>query len=238
MTHSDLFSLAYAKIRVGRAGDVMNPDDAELIRQIYNQILDAWNADGRAAYAVTYTDYTLTPSLSPHTIGPGGTFVVTVRPEALVDAAINLGGSPAAFVPIHVRDQHWYARQPVPAQTTTYPTDVYYEANWPLGKLYFWGIPTTAYGVRLWTRVLLSAITDPTTDFSLPPGYQDALVKTLTEEIAEAFGQPRPDPAIASLARDRIFGNNDPDPTIATADAGLRGQGGGTGFNWLTRQSS
>lgn len=233
-TIGDLVTSALTEIRVARAGDVVNPDDMATGLYVLNRLLDLWNANDRAVYSESFDDFTLTPSLSPHTIGVGGTFALTVRPVELLDAAVNLGGSPATFIPIMVRDKAWYAAQAVPAQTASFPTDVYYKADWPLGKLYFGPVPTTAYGVRLWTRTLLAAVTQDAT-FSLPPGYQAALELTLAEELAPSFGQSvSADTARrARQARAIVFGNNDDTPRLATADAGL--QRGSAGFNYLTR---
>lgn len=239
-TITDILTDALIELRVARAGDVINPDDADVALRIFNRLLDAWNADDRAVYNDTFTDYTLTPSLNPHTIGPGGTFNVTVRPSSLEAAALNLGGSPNVFTPITVRDYVWYAGRSVPALTMAVVTDVYYAPDWPLGKLYFFGVPTTAYGVRLWARGILANITDPTIAFSLPPGYQDALTLTLAEWAANAFGQSAGAIASrASEARALIFGQNDETPRISTTDSGMPSEGSarGSAFNWMNRSA-
>jgi hypothetical protein len=243
---------ALAEIRVARAGDVLAPDDAAFALIILNSILDLWNADDRALYTVNFYDFTFTPNVSPHTIGPAGSvagptnpnFVVTQRPKSLKYAATNLGSSPNVFTPITVRDDAWYQAQTVPGLTQTFPTDVWYSPDWVdpnglgtgYGNLYFWGIPTTAYGVRLWLEFLLGqvALTDT---FSLPQGYQRALWLTLAEEAAMSFGQVVPPSltARASLARGVVFSNNDFEPSLATADAGLNRTSGRQTWNYHSR---
>lgn len=244
---------ALTEIRVARAGDTPSPDDLDLALQILNELLDEWNADSRALFNTTFSDFTLVPSLSPHTIGPAGslagpadpTFVVALRPVALIGAQLNLGGSIPAFIPLTVRDDAWYRRVPTPTITMAAPTDVYYSPDWTdpnnlgsgYGSLYFYGIPSTAYTVRLWLRTVLAQVTDPSLTFSLPPGYQAALRLTLAERLAAAMGQVvAPSTAEAARgARERVFGNNDPIPHLATADAGLNGGGHPLGFNWANR---
>lgn len=241
-TISDLLTDALIELRVARAGDVISPDDADVALRGLNRLLDLWNADDRAVYNDVFSDYTLTPSLNPHTMGPAGTFNVTVRPNSLEAAALNLGGSPAVFTPITVRDRQWYQTRSVPSLPMSVVTDVYYAPDWPLGKLYFFGVPTTAYGVRLWTRGLLANVTDPATAFSLPPGYQDALTLTLAERLANAFGQTVSAQlaATASASRASVFSENDETPRIATADAGVpcEGSTAGSGFNWKNRSTA
>lgn len=229
-TIGDMVASALSEIRVARAGDVVSPDDMDRGLYVFNRLANLWNADQRKGYADLFNDYTLTPSLSPHTIGPGGTFVVTERPVALLAAAVNLGGNPASFTPIDVRDAAWYAKRTVPGLTETFPTDVYYQPAWPLGKLYFYGVPTSAYGVRLWTRVALVSVAQADT-FSLPQGYQAAFELTLAEELAPSFGQS----AGADLARRArearaiTFGNNDDVPRLDTQDSGIPLSGGSSG---------
>lgn len=257
ITITRLLTGVLKEIRVARAGDVPSPDDMDDVLQIFNEVLDEWNADRRAAYNLTFTDFTLVPNLSPHTIGPAAsgpaganpTFVVVQRPVTLEAAQLNMGGSPAVFRGINVRDDAWYQQQPMPGLTQSVPTDVYYSDDWTdptnlgsgYGALYFFGVPNTAYGVRLWMRVLLAQVTDLTLNLSLPQGYQAALRLTVSERAAAWFGQVvAPSTAEAArIARERVFGNNDPVPSIATADAGLR-MGGSqpNGFNWMNRSFS
>lgn len=236
-TIADLVTDALTELGVARAGDAVGGDSMALALRLLNRLLDLWNANDRALYAQTFADYTLTAALSPHTIGPGGTFDVTTRPESVKAAAVNIGGSPAALVPIAVRTAEWYQQRGVPTLTTSMPTDVYYDRAWPVGNLYFYGIPDTAYGVRLWTNSLLVAVTE-VQDFAFPPGYQEALTLTLAERCGPSFGQKvsADTKKAAKDARALIFGLNDDAPMLVTRDAGLGG-GRGTGFNYRDRSS-
>lgn len=234
-TWIDVITDAFVEIRVARAGDVLAPEMFDQGQRVANRLLDLWNANRRAVYADVIADFTLTPNLSPHTIGPTGTFVVTQRPVRIDAAQLNLGGSPNVFTPVTVRDDRWFRARGVPAITTSTPTDVFYNATWPNGTLYFYGVPTTAYGMRLWLRTLLSAITDPTIDFSLPPGYQQAITMTLAEALAPSNGQTASQATkdAGRLARDLVFGNNDDIPDLDTLDAGMPGVRG-RGYNFRT----
>lgn len=252
-TIADLVTGGLTKIRVARAGDVPSPDDMQLGLDVLNELLDVWNADERAAWSVSPSDFTLTPGLSPHTIGPTGTlagpanpaFVVTQRPQAVLFASVNIGNN--VFIAIVPRDRTWYANQTVPALTNTFPTDFYYAPDWldpnatgsGYGNLYFWGVPTVAYAVRLWLRVLLSSVALGDT-FSLPPAYKHALKLTLAEWIAEDFGQAV-SPTLerqARQAREIVFGANIVVPRVRTRDAGMpgsRGRGGLSNSSFASR---
>jgi hypothetical protein len=227
-TIGDVVTSALTEIRVARAGDVLPP--ATMARGLYvlNRLLDAWNATSRKVYATIPNDFTITPSLSPHTLGVGGTFVTTQRPEDLSAASVNIGGSPANYIPITVRNASWYARLPVPGLTATFPTDLFFSPTWPLAKLYFFPVPTTAYGVRLWWRTILARVTQDLT-FDMPPGYQAAIELTLAEQLGPSFGQAvsADTKAAAKLARSEVFGGDDDAPLISTDVPGTAGSSDG-----------
>jgi hypothetical protein len=240
LTWGEIVDDAYIEIRVKRSGEELTPEQMEDGLRVLRRILDSWNSNRRAVYSASFADYTLTPGLSPHTIGPGGTFNVTQRPVAIDAVSVNFGTiANPILVPVTVRDDAWYALQPMPASSFSVPSDVYYSAEWPLGKLYFWGVPTIAYRVRVWTRQVLSSVVQTDT-FSLPPGYQHALTLTLAESIAKRNGQKVSDDTKreARDARTLIFGNNDPNLRIATRDSGIpsAGNSSGVGFDARSRR--
>lgn len=224
------------------AGETLSAGDAVVILGKIKRLLNNWNADRRAVYATAFNTYTLTPNLSPHTIGPTGTFVVTQRPVSLDGVNLILSGSTPTNLQIRVRDAQWWLAQTIPSIATTVPTDVYYQPDWPNGKLYFWPVPTTAYQVQLMTRVLLNDIPDLDTAFSLPPGYHDAIVLSTGEDSYSVFYGPTAQaPGLvmqkAREARSRIFDNNDTDPRLKTKDSGMQSSSGRRGdFNFWSGQ--
>lgn len=252
-TIDDVIGDALAEIRVARAGDVINAEDMDLGLRTLNRMLDFMNAEGRACYVNSFQDFTFTPALSPHTIGPAGSkagatnpsFITARRPQGLLFASVNLGGTPAAYRPITVRDASWYANQPAPGVSSSVPTDVYLATEWhdpnanglAYGDLYFYGIPSVAYGCRLWMRVDFAAVALGAT-FSLPPGYQHAITMTLAEWLADPFGQS----VSASLerkarqARAVVWAENIVIPRARPKDVTMPGsQTRSSGFNYLNR---
>ena len=201
-----------------------------------NRILDTWNAERPAAYRDTFTNYTLTANLQPHTIGPSNaTWSATVRPVSITGANLVLNTTtPSTHVPINLRNAQWWLQQRVPGTTTTIPLDLYYEPSWPNGSVYLWPVPTVAYEVQLRTRQLLASVALGDT-FALPPGYQEALTLTLAESMAPSVSQVvSPQTAMrAAEARAAIFSNNSVPRQIQTQDAGMPRAGDhGTQSNW------
>jgi len=234
MTGKDLCTNILVELNIYGAADPPSPEDLNLVLTKVNRIFDSWNAKHQASYCETFADYTLTPALSPHTIGPTGVWVVAQRPVSLEDASLDDGSGVQS--PIWVRDAAWYAGRTTPAQTGSRPTDVYYEKAWPNGKLFFWPVPTSAYTVALLSRTVLAALTLDTT-FTMPPGYEDAITLTGMESAVGAFPGSVTQPSLkgdASMARAVIFSNNVDTPKLRTADAGMPGRGRGGYFNYRT----
>lgn len=207
-----------------------------------NSMLDSWNADGKYIYASQFVQYVLTAGLQPHTIGPSGTFVVAQRPIKILGANIILNpnaGPNQTRSPIAVRDKDWWLTKRAFAVQGTLPTDVYYEEDWPNGSLFFWIVPNVADNVELETWTILSQL-QLTDQFSMPPGYLDAVVYSLAEAICPMFGK-EVSPTIEKLkvqAEKRIWAPNLVSPRMGTNDVGIpRGDSDRPRFNYLTGMS-
>lgn len=239
-----IITAAIGEINAVAAGE--SPTAAELSFGLdkLNRLIDAWNAERLAIYTQNFTQYTLVPNLSPHTIGPTGntptpTFTCQgTRPVKILGANLVINtSSPSYNIQINIRDADWWLMQSVQGLTTTYPTDLYYEPDWPNGSLYFWPVPTTAYPVQLETLTNLGSFPTLGTTFTLPPGYWDAIVYNLALSLCPSFGKT-PGPILISEARRTkmaIKSLNAVMPRIATGGGGLP-QGGGNrpSFNWRT----
>ncbi len=223
MTGADICRKAMQAGMLLGAGAQIPGTDVQDVMDVVNMVIDGWNADRKMVYCERQTPYTITPNLNPHTIGPTGTWVQSQRPESLSNASvIDTSVTPNVYIPIHLRDFHWQAQQAVPGVTGTISISGYYEPDWPNGRLYLYPVPTLAYGVNLWQRVILAqmALTDT---FSLPPGYLEALVLTSAEYLCPMWDSNPP--ALlsqkAAEARVRLWSENIIIPRISTRDAGM-----------------
>ncbi len=206
MTYRDVVTNALRELNVIDAEDSPSAPDASFVLGKLNRIFDRWNGLGLASYVDLFFTPTLTPSLQPHTLGPTGTFwtaALAIRPDAIA-AASRFDGT--IKVPITMRDEAWWIRQPTPSLTGSFVTDLYYQPTYPDGSLYFWPVPSAAIQLELVIRQgFLTGTLN--TDFALPPGFEDAVTLTLAEEIAEAFGAtPGPKLVQSALnARAQLF---------------------------------
>jgi hypothetical protein len=118
---------------------------------------------------------------------------------------------------------------------TAMPTEVYYEASYPLGALYFYGEPTATVQVELRTAQKLSQLAAVTDDCDMPDGYEEAITYNLALRIAPEFGASV-SPDVAALAiesKARVLAANAPSP-IAQCDPAVLNNGRRSYFNWLT----
>lgn len=233
MTGRELVTDGFVELSIIGAGETLSPEDEAVGLGKLNRLFDNWNAEHQASYCSVFSTFTTAPSVSPQTIGPAGNFVVTQRPVAIEGASLVVG---TTKTPIDLRDQAWYRARAVPTLTTTNPTDLFYEPDWPLGKLYFYPVVSGAQTIELQIRALLAAFTLDTV-VSLPFGYQDAITLTLAESLTTAYPGAVVSGDLKRLAREaraRIFGNNTPIPRLQTRDAGMPGAAGGA-FDYRSR---
>lgn len=234
----DIVTDALIEIGALAVGDVNNldPDEAQWGFRKLNYLLDQWAARKNFVPATTFNTYTLTPNLSPHTIGPTGTFVVPQRPVKIVRATVILNNvTPNVEVVLAIRDSQWWMEEvTIKSLPNSQPTDLFYSPDFPNGSLYFWPVPTTNYGVRLeaWTLLAqFNAITDPIggpgASLTLPPAYRNAMMLSLAESLLS--GQKRGGDVAqmviknAAIARMAVFGNNSKPPRMSTRDSGVPG---------------
>ena len=236
----DLITASLQEFNAYAAGETPSAADATFAFDKLNARLDEWSARKPFAYAMSFNVFTLPINTQPVTIGPqGADFTVPQRPERLEGANLILTGqsNQPIDVPMGIRDEQWWNYQQTKSLTSTFPTDVYYQPDFPNGNLFFWPIATQGYQVRLewWTWVTQAATQQ--TVLVLPPAYYNALRLTLAEELCEPFGKT-PGPMLmrnALMARKAVQANNDGSPRIQTREAGQGSKGPQKpDFNWLS----
>lgn len=231
-TVNDQITTALRELGIVGLVDTPESDLSTLALTLYNRILDEWNATRRAIYADVHSSLlTFSAGTNPHTIGPSAsspTWTVTGhRPVSIEGLRITEDDGDTYLPPLTSRPAEWWHGLTAPSTSSAYPTDFYYNPAYPLGQLYFYPEPSSAsIKAQLWYRTILSGVALADT-FTMPPGYDAALVETLKEKLT---GLPMFASAAngdiaeaARVARARVFGNNDRVPTLVT-DLGVGGR--------------
>lgn len=178
-----------AMVEIGAVGsvDTPEPDDSAIALRILNRMLDAWTAKGLLAYHIRWESVTLTAATASRTIGPSGN-INTTRPVRILNGSFTRASGIDKELMIGTRDQ--WAQIEDKTLVSERPGIVYYEASSPLGVVHFWPLGVcTAY---LALEAALTAFVDQTTDYTLPPGYEDAIVAGLSERLCSTFARPVP----------------------------------------------
>jgi hypothetical protein len=231
VTGLELIKEALIEINAHAPGESLPSEHATFALSKLNEILDSWSARKIMAYNSDFTEYTLTPNLQPHTLGPSGalTPVVTQRPVDIPSASIVLTTStPNVRCPLNIRDKDWWASVSVPGVASSIPSDLYYAPTFPNGSIYLWPKPDTAYKLEIETLTLLLQATLAAM-INLPPSYKAALVLSLAIRLCPAFGK---EPKVATVAAqmkamEALQVLNSKSPRISTRDSGIPGGNGG-----------
>jgi hypothetical protein len=218
-TALDLITSSLRLINVAAAGESVPLDTANDSLMVFNQMLDAWNAERLAVYTTRADDYPLTNKQS-FTYGPGGDFN-TDRPANIDAMSVIILTNPANPVelPIELYSvQDWQNKIPVKSTTSAFPLVCYDSGDFPLRTLNFWPIPTDANNVRIYSWQALGAPADISSSVSFPPGYAEAFRYNLAVRLGAEFSAPVPplvqEIAVSSFAR--VKSMNTPDLSITS----------------------
>lgn len=184
-TAADLIRRSMKLLGELAAGEPMGAEDQADGLVELNLLLGSWANERLLVHGVRRSTYTLTPSLSPHTIGVGGTFNTT-RPLRIDGAGIIPSGS-TAETKLTVLTDGQYQETGSKAATSAVPASVWVEWTHPTAKLWLYPVPTTAATLVLytWSRVAAFATSDT---IALPDGYENALAHALALQWAPMFG--------------------------------------------------
>jgi hypothetical protein len=126
----------------------------------------------------------------------------------------------------------------IKAVSSTIPRFLYENTGWPYTTISIWPIPTDATSqIVLYLPVAVTGFLDLSTDYSVPPGYGDALRYQLAVRLAPEFGR-QVDPQIAALAADSLAAIKRVNREFVEArvDPTLVGAAERRTFNWLLGQ--
>lgn len=184
MTVAELIRGAFRSLGVLAAEETPTAAEETNALESLNDMLDSWAGERLALFATLRSEYALTPGLSPHTIGTGGTFDTT-RPVRVDRASLVTPAGGEVPLPL-LSDAEWQNAQGKTAQGT--PVGLWVESSYPLMQLHFIPIPTGPESLVLYTWQQLGRFPAVSTDFDMPPGYARALRYNLAKELAPEYG--------------------------------------------------
>lgn len=241
MTVLDLITQAMKAIGVISSSETPSADEASDGLFVLNGMLDSWNTERLSIYTINAAVYDLVPQQLKYTIGPVGADFTAPRPVRIQNANIILNDNvPPVRVPITLLDDDQWSAISLQLVPSTIPQKLYNDGSFPNSNLYLWGQPSSGLQLELYTWSQITGFTDYTDDFTLPPGYQEAVLYNLAVRLALTFGSA----AVSSLsvisplaqaAKARIQSLNCVTP-VMSADQGIMGTNRASTFNIFTGQ--
>lgn len=199
-------------------------------------LVETWSTESLTLWTVNVQTTPILVSHQPYTLGPAPADVVLpYRPAWCERVSVILPGTPETefFLDPQSRDEWQFKRQK--ALASTQPTQFYYEADWPAGKLYLWPVFSggSVSSIRMYLPSPLTLPLMLTTVFSQPPGYSRAIRDWLAIELAPEVGRVIDSALVASAidAKSQLQRVNFRSRELAMPP-GLGGCAGG--YNWIT----
>ena len=228
-TARDIIEAALRKIHVLGRGQSLSNEEAQDCLDALNSMLDSWSVEGNLVFTETIETFNLTGAAS-YTIGSGATFDTT-RPVDIVAAYVTSGNTDYT---LSKYDQRQYAM--ISDKTTGgIPAIYYYNGGYPTGTIYLSPVPSGVSTITLHSYKPLSSFASLNATFTMPPGYERALIYNSAVEFGPEY-EREASPSVKAIAEESksavIKSNTQNENYISRVDAGLI-SGGQTG-NILT----
>lgn len=188
---------------IGVLADGEQPSDvvANIGLSVFNDMLDAWNAERQAIFTTRSDDFPFVLGQQSYTLGTGGNFNIP-RPARIDSMSAILLDNPANPIEVPMAMytvEDWQNEIPVKVVSGSFPQICYDDGGFPLRTLNFWPIPTNQsnkvriYGWQaLAAQTMLSLVT-------FPPGYAEAIRYNLAARLSAEFATSAP-PLVLTLA--------------------------------------
>lgn len=189
-TAYDVINSALRLVGVLAGEEAASSSDANQSLTVFNDMIDAWNAERQAIFTTRSDDFPLVLNQQSYTLGIGGDFNIPrpARIDGMSSILLNPSPSNPTEIPITMYTvEEWQNYVPVKQVTGTFPLICYDDGNFPLRTLNFWPIPTQEQNnVRIYGWQALAAQT-LVSQVSFPPGYAEALRYNLAVRLAAEF---------------------------------------------------
>ncbi len=195
-TFRSIATAAYQDLGITGQGLALSAYQAEYARVRANRMMQGWSVQPLTIPTIVREVFNMTigkgSPTNPYTIGTGGD-LATTRPPAIIGCAAlqNSGTEQEVEIPRAIYTTDAYEAAQTKLLTNSLFTGLYYRPDSPLGKIFLWPIPsTTTYQLVLYFLKQLSEFADLDTDYSLPPGAEEAIQYGLEERLMIGFKVP------------------------------------------------
>lgn len=140
-----------------------------------NAMMGSLSIEGGLIFHEKSESYTLSVGVNSFTIGVSGDWN-TARPEKILTAFIR----DSSGYDYKLEVINYTARDSITLKTiSARPQYLYYKKDFPLGVIELYYVPTATDNLHIRSWEALQSFATPTTELSMPPGYEDMIVYNL-----------------------------------------------------------
>lgn len=150
-----------------------------------NDMISSWSADGLVIPYNTTEALTLVVGKASYTFGITTGDFATARPLKIINAFIRDSNNDDHPVDVTMTEAEYNAIAIKDAEER--PTRLYYDPQYPLGKIYFNYEPATAETLYLISEKSITELAAVGTTVSLPDFYKEVLVYNLAVRLAAEY---------------------------------------------------
>lgn len=184
-TARGIISSSLRKIGAITKNESPSSDEATDALQTLNDLVASWANDSTKVFAQTLENFTLTANDGEYTIGSGANFNTT-RPIKIIKAYIRSGTTDH---PVEIISNENFARISVKS-TQGIPEYLNYDSAYANGNIKLYPVPSQNYTLYILSEKQITSFASLSTDVTLPPGWERALIYNLAIELAPEYGQP------------------------------------------------
>lgn len=154
--------------------------------RLLNRIIDDLSTEDIVVPYRTSEDFSITTSSASYTMGSGGTASST-RAKKILDCFIRDSSDYDRHIDIiSERDYNRISNKSISAP----PTKLFYDPVYPVGVIYFNHVPDQTYTAYIESLKTLHSDLSIATTISLPPEYENLLIKALSVELGVIYNSP------------------------------------------------
>jgi len=200
-TALDLITGAMDDAGIIGVGQTALAEDTNKALSRLNAMIAQWSRRRWMVYHLIDLVFTGTGALS-YSIGPGGD-IAQPRPDRIEAGyfrqIVGVSGNFIDYPLIVLQSREDYNR--ITLKTlASFPSYVWYDSAFPTGNIFVWPLPDATYEMHLSVKPTLQTFPALSTEFNLPPEYEECIRLNLAVRLRVAYQLP-PDAQLIALAK-------------------------------------
>lgn len=203
-TVTKLINLSLKDAGIIGVGQTPNAEDSNDALTRLNWMISQWARKRWLIWALETLSKTSTGAES-YTVGPSEDYNLSVRPNSIESAFLRqINVNQNVDYPLELIEAREVYNEISLKSLQTFPTYLFYDSAWPVGRIFPWPIPQPdIYQIHITVKVILSEFTALNQVIDLPPEYFQALHTNLTIILRDAFDLP-PKPVLIARAKESL----------------------------------